>query len=83
MKVPEDKSEIYDYWMGQAIREAGKAESGARGLRSIMDRILLDPMYDLPSRNDTTSKLIITPQCVRGNEAPRRYAKRKKIDKAV
>jgi len=67
----------------EIAREAGKAESGARGLRTIMERILLDPMYDLPSRNDTTSKLIITPQCVRGNEAPRRYTRRKKIDTAV
>jgi ATP-dependent Clp protease ATP-binding subunit ClpX len=31
-------------------REALKRKAGARGLRAIMEEILLDPMYDLPSK---------------------------------
>src|SRR4029077_14902757 len=33
-------------------REALKRGTGARGLRSILERIMLDVMYDIPSRRD-------------------------------
>jgi ATP-dependent Clp protease ATP-binding subunit ClpX len=44
--------------------EAIKHGTGARGLRSIMEGILLDAMYDLPSRTDVR-EAIVTEQTVR------------------
>ena len=40
---------------------------GARGLRSVMERIMLNIMYEIPS-DLTIRKVIITPECVNGGE---------------
>lgn len=51
----------------EALREIAKKaielKTGARGLRSIVEKIMLDVMYDLPSRDDI-AKCIITPESV-------------------
>ena len=39
--------------------------TGARGLRSILEAMLLDIMYDLPSQK-TIEKVIIDANCVEG-----------------
>ena len=56
-----------------ALREiahkAIKHGTGARGLRSICEGVLLDTMYDLPSEQGI-SEVIVTPECVRGEEKP-------------
>ncbi len=44
-------------------------ETGARGLRSIIESCLLDVMYEAPSRNDIT-KVVISESVVRGEEKP-------------
>ena len=41
--------------------------TGARGLRSIVEGIMLKPMYELPSEKDV-EKIVITPGYVRGEE---------------
>ncbi len=41
--------------------------TGARGLRSILEGIMMKPMYDLPSRNDV-DKVIVTKGFVEGTE---------------
>ncbi|MCD4708142.1 MAG: ATP-dependent Clp protease ATP-binding subunit ClpX [Candidatus Sabulitectum sp.] len=51
-------------------REAKKSQSGARGLRSIVERILLEPMYTTPSRKQPFSELIINEKCVLDGELP-------------
>ena len=54
----------------QAI--AGKAterKTGARGLRSILEAVLLDTMYDLPS-NDEVSKVVIDENVINGDSDP-------------
>src|SRR5690606_11830502 len=51
-------------------RKAMERKTGARGLRSIVEEILLDTMYDLPSRDDV-KKCSITEDVVLGKEAPR------------
>jgi len=43
--------------------------TGARGLRAIMEEVLLPVMYDIPSRNDV-AKVVITEQTVRENVNP-------------
>lgn len=43
--------------------------TGARGLRSIIEAMMLDIMYDLPSRDDVV-RVVITEKAVRGEEEP-------------
>ncbi len=56
-----------------AIREIAKSalerKTGARGLRSIIENLMLDVMYSVPSREDI-SKCIITKDVVLGEEEP-------------
>ncbi|PKL40610.1 MAG: ATP-dependent Clp protease ATP-binding subunit ClpX [Spirochaetae bacterium HGW-Spirochaetae-1] len=42
-------------------------ESGARGLRAVLEKIMLDLMYDIPSK-DNIEKIIIARNMVRGTE---------------
>jgi ATP-dependent Clp protease ATP-binding subunit ClpX len=49
--------------------EAVKHGTGARGLRSICERTLLDTMYDLPG-NSTISEVVVTPESVHGENRP-------------
>jgi ATP-dependent Clp protease ATP-binding subunit ClpX len=58
-------------------KEAVKRGTGARGLRSIFERIMLDIMYDVPSRRDVRS-VTITEAVVKGDRPP---MIRKKIEK--
>lgn len=50
-------------------RNAIERKTGARGLRSIIENIMLDVMFDLPSRDDI-KKCIITKETVELNERP-------------
>ena len=43
--------------------EAIKRNTGARGLRSILEETLLETMYDIPGRDDVT-KAVVTRECV-------------------
>ncbi len=56
---------------------AKKSGSGARGLRSVLEGILLEPMYDLPDLKNV-SKLVISPEVVRGKARPKIVKTRKK-----
>lgn len=58
-------------------QEAIRRETGARGLRSIVENIMLDIMYDLPSRDDI-EKCIITREVVSSKEEPIFVAKEKR-----
>ncbi|MBS3948592.1 MAG: ATP-dependent Clp protease ATP-binding subunit ClpX [Dethiobacter sp.] len=49
--------------------EAIRRNTGARGLRSILEGILLDVMYELPARNDI-GKCIITREVISKREKP-------------
>src|SRR5215831_12780476 len=54
----------------QAIsREAMKRKSGARGLRAIMENIMLDIMYDMPSQPNI-KEVVISEDVVNKNELP-------------
>jgi ATP-dependent Clp protease ATP-binding subunit ClpX len=52
--------------------EALKQGSGARGLRSILERALSDIMYEIPSRRDIR-KVVIDAAAIRGHSGPRLY----------
>lgn len=44
--------------------------TGARGLRSVIEKLLLDYMYDIPG-DSTVNRLVITKECVEGTGEPR------------
>ena len=44
--------------------------TGARGLRSIMENLMMSVMYDIPSR-DNVSSVIINADCVNGTDVPK------------
>lgn len=56
-----------------ALREIAKRaierKTGARGLRSIIEGVMLDVMFDLPSREDV-SKCIVTAETIIENKTP-------------
>ena len=60
-------------------RKALERKTGARGLRSILEGILLDTMYDLPSL-DGVEEVVISEEVVNGKDARPLYiyAERKK-----
>jgi ATP-dependent Clp protease ATP-binding subunit ClpX len=60
-------------------KESIKRGTGARGLRSIIERIMLDVMYDIPSRGDIRS-VTLTEAAVRGEKPP---TLRKKQERAA
>ncbi|WP_038163508.1 ATP-dependent Clp protease ATP-binding subunit ClpX [Verrucomicrobium sp. BvORR106] len=60
-------------------REALKRGTGARGLRSILERIMLDVMYDIPSRRDVRA-VTLTEAVVKGDRPP---LVRKRVDKSA
>lgn len=54
----------------EIAKKAIERKTGARGLRSIIEGIMLDVMFDLPSRDDIT-KCIITKETVVDNGVPK------------
>jgi len=55
--------------LAMAAEEAMKHEAGARGLRTIIEKALLDVMYEIPSRRDV-KKCIISAEAVLGKTSP-------------
>lgn len=57
----------------EALREVAKKamarKTGARGLRTILEHVLLDTMYDLPSL-DNVCKVVIDDKVIRGESDP-------------
>ncbi len=68
----------------KAIREIAKKalelKTGARGLRTILERLMLDVMYEIPSCGDVC-EVFITVASVRGREKPRLKRKKQAEDK--
>ena len=50
-------------------RKAIERKTGARGLRSIMEGILLDTMYDLPGL-EGVEQVVIGPEVIEGKARP-------------
>ena len=55
--------------LGAIAREAIKRKSGARGLRAIMETIMLDVMYEIPSQSNI-SECIISEEVVMNHDSP-------------
>jgi len=50
-------------------RKAIKRSTGARGLRAILETVMTDLMYDLPSRDDVR-EVIVTAECITEGKSP-------------
>jgi len=50
-------------------RKAMERKTGARGLRSILERVLLDTMYDLPSM-EAVAKVVVDDAAINGESRP-------------
>ena len=61
--------EFKDEALTEIARLAIERNTGARGLRAIIEEIMLDIMYEVPSRDDI-AKVIITLETVRDKAAP-------------
>jgi len=61
--------EFKDATLNSIAAEAIRRNTGARGLRSILEDLMLNVMYDLPSRNDVM-KCVVTPEVVLKKEEP-------------
>jgi ATP-dependent Clp protease ATP-binding subunit ClpX len=54
--------------------------AGARGLRSILEDVMTDVMFDLPSRNDIR-EVVITKECITEHRAPLVVTERARVKK--
>lgn len=61
--------EFRDAALRKIAEKCAEKKTGARGLRSILEKILLDTMYELPSLNNV-SKVIVDESVVDGESAP-------------
>jgi len=61
--------EVTDDAVREIARVAAKRGSGARGLRSVMEDMLLDTMYRLPSMKDVV-KVVVDAEVARGEKEP-------------
>ena len=53
----------------EIAKEAIERKTGARGLRSIIENIMLDVMYELPSLEEVTECVITQGCCLRESES--------------
>ena len=61
--------EIREDALRAIARKAMERKTGARGLRTILEHVLLDTMYDLPSIENVT-KVVIDESVIKGESAP-------------
>jgi len=71
--------EFTDSALRLIAKESIKRKTGARGLRSILESIMLDILYDVPSDKDL-NRCVVTEEVVRGESKPLfHYNLRKKV----
>ena len=72
--------EFDDDALREIARKALARKTGARGLRSIVEELLLDVMYEIPSSPDV-KRCLVTRDCVLGLEKPRLFKVDRKAEK--
>ncbi len=65
----EVKLSVEDAAVEEIARLAHERKTGARGLRSILEKVMMDVMYEIPS-DDSIAECILTKQAVDGEEKP-------------
>jgi ATP-dependent Clp protease ATP-binding subunit ClpX len=61
--------ELRDDAMRTIAHKAMERKTGARGIRTIMEQVLLDTMYDLPSMRNV-SKVVVDGSVIAGENKP-------------
>ena len=74
--------EITEDGREQIAQLAVEKKIGARGLRSIMEKLLLDCMYDIPDK-DSVDKVVLSKESVISNRPIIVYKEKTKIKKKV
>ncbi|MBU9710972.1 ATP-dependent protease ATP-binding subunit ClpX [Evansella tamaricis] len=69
LELDEVELEFSDEALREVAKQAIERKTGARGLRSIIESIMLDVMYELPSREDI-AKCKITGETVKDQKRP-------------
>ena len=69
LELDEVELEFTEKALTEVAKKAIERKTGARGLRSIIEGLMLDVMYDLPSREDIV-KCVITDKTVTDNVKP-------------
>ena len=72
----ESQLEFTDEALHEIARMALSKDTGARGLRSVIEKLMLDPLFELPSRR-TGYTYVVTPEVVKGEQElmERKYRK--------
>ncbi len=70
LQLDDVELEFEDGALLEIAKKAIERKTGARGLRSIIEGIMLDVMFELPSRNDI-KKCIITAEVISKGESPK------------
>ena len=60
---------VTDDAVSEVAKKAIELKTGARGLRTIFENLMLDSMYDIPSEDDV-EKVIIDKDVVLGKKGP-------------
>lgn len=68
-KMDDVELEFEEEALKAIAQKSSSRNTGARGLRSILEETMLDIMFEMPSREEIV-KCIITPEAVEGTESP-------------
>lgn len=69
-KMENVKLEFEKEAISEVAKKASEKKTGARGLRNIMENIMMDTMYETPSKDDI-EKIIITKECITDGKKPK------------
>ncbi|MDF2945514.1 MAG: ATP-dependent Clp protease ATP-binding subunit ClpX [Bacillales bacterium] len=74
VSIDDVKLEFEEDALKEIAKEAIQRKTGARGLRSIIEGVMLDLMFELPSRDDV-DKCVITAETIVNKSFPKMYTK--------
>lgn len=69
LKMDDVELEFEDAALVEVAKEAIERKTGARGLRSILEGIMMEIMYEIPSRNDIV-KCVVTKETITNHQRP-------------
>ena len=75
-EMDEVELEFKEEALSEIAKKAMNRNTGARGLRSVVEESIMDIMYDLPSQPQI-GKCVITPEVVKDNKTPELIIKEK------
>ncbi len=68
-EMEDSKLTFTDDALSEVAKKAITRKTGARGLRSILENVLLDAMFDLPSMKDVT-EVVVNAEVIKGDAKP-------------